>query len=75
MEVCAVADAHPAVKAPLAAIDSHLRQAIRALRSIIKDLAPEALERGLIRLEPGSAGMRGMQVTLTEAGADFLAGR
>jgi hypothetical protein len=35
----------------------------------------EALDRGLIRLDPGDGGTRGMQVDLTEAGAGFLAAR
>lgn len=47
MEVCAVAAAHPRLKQPLARIDGQLRTAIRSLRTVIKDLLPESLERGM----------------------------
>ncbi len=47
MEVCSLASAHPRLKPPLAQIDSHLRCAIRSLRTVIRNLLPEELERGL----------------------------
>ena len=47
MEVCALAGAHPRLKQPLAQIDSHLRSAIRSLRTVIRNLPPEQLEHGL----------------------------
>lgn len=47
MEICATAAAHPRLKQPLARIDGQLRMAIRSLRTVIKDLLPEALEHGM----------------------------
>jgi len=47
MEVCVMADTHPAMKEALGQFDNHLRVAVRSLRTIIKDLLPEALESGL----------------------------
>ena len=47
MEVCTLAGAHPRLKQPLAEIDSHLRSAIRSLRTVIRNLLPEELEHGL----------------------------
>jgi len=47
MEVCAIAAAHRTLKPALAQLDSHVRLAVRSLRGILKDLAPEALECGL----------------------------
>lgn len=47
MEVCALASAHPRLRLPLEQIDSHLRSAVRSLRTVIKNLLPEQLEHGL----------------------------
>jgi len=47
MEVCTIASAHRPLKPALAELDSHVRLAVRSLRGILKDLAPEALESGL----------------------------
>jgi signal transduction histidine kinase len=47
MEVCTIASTHRPLKPALTELDSHLRLAVRSLRSILKDLAPDALECGL----------------------------
>jgi signal transduction histidine kinase len=47
MEVCALASTHPRLKQPLEQIDTHLRTAIRSLRTVIKNLLPEQLNQGL----------------------------
>jgi signal transduction histidine kinase len=47
MEVSTLASLHPRLRQPLARIDSHLRTALRSLRTVVKDLLPEALQQGL----------------------------
>lgn len=47
MEICTLAERYPALKPPLAELDDHVRQALRTLRCVLKDLSPEALEAGL----------------------------
>jgi signal transduction histidine kinase len=47
MEVCTIASSHRPLKPALAELDRHVRLAVRSLRGILKDLAPEALECGL----------------------------
>jgi signal transduction histidine kinase len=47
MEVCAIGAAHRTLKPALAQLDGHVGLAVRSLRCILKDLAPEVLECGL----------------------------
>jgi len=47
MEVCAIARAHSPLKPALAELDRHVRVAVGALRTIVKDLTPPALDCGL----------------------------
>ena len=46
-ETAALAASHPALQAPLAQLDARIQQTARAMRSIVRDLQPEALECGL----------------------------
>ena len=47
MDARALAEQHPALIQPLARFDERIQQATRAMRSIVRDLPPEALESGL----------------------------
>lgn len=47
MEACAIGAAHRSLKPALAELDGHMRLAVRSLRCILRDLAPEALECGV----------------------------
>jgi len=47
MDAAALAQRHPALAEPLAALHARIQQASRAMRSIVRDLPPEALESGL----------------------------
>ena len=47
MDVRALAERHAALGPPLTRLDQHLQHASRAMRSIVRDLQPEALESGL----------------------------
>ena len=47
MDMRSLAGQQPALRAPLAQLDGRIQQASRALRSIVRDLQPEALESGL----------------------------
>jgi signal transduction histidine kinase len=47
LDARALAGGHPPLSQPLAQFGERLRQATRALRSIVRDLQPEALESGL----------------------------
>jgi len=47
MEVCAIAAAHRPLRSALAELDRHVRLAVRSLRCILRDLAPEAMDCGL----------------------------
>lgn len=47
MEICALADQHPQLKPALNELDAHVRCAVRSLRNILNDLAPEPIAQGL----------------------------
>jgi signal transduction histidine kinase len=47
METRVLAAQHPLLKQPLTQFDDRIRQTTRSLRSIVRDLQPEALESGL----------------------------
>jgi signal transduction histidine kinase len=47
MNLRTLAEQHPSLRQALAQLDSRIQQATRAMRSIVRDLPPEALESGL----------------------------
>jgi signal transduction histidine kinase len=47
LDARALAASHPALRLPLARLDERIGLATRAMRSIVRDLQPEALESGL----------------------------
>lgn len=47
MDLRALAERHAALSPPLTRLDQHIQHASRAMRSIVRDLQPEALESGL----------------------------
>lgn len=78
MEICALAASHPQLKSPLNELDAHVRQAVRSLRQILKDLAPESIEPGLraaveMQLSRFSK-LSGIQCQLTADAQAFAAG-